>query len=344
MAKLLIAVAVSLVASVAADVSLPPASIKPLAVGIASGFVSDTPVLQMCGMQVAGEAAQFKTSLEDLKNAIKMPLNVTEIQQAIKEINEAVKAVPDVKSACQPLKSALVDLGAQLRDLHGPKDLMIHILDHLEQDGEKIFGEISDASKAWKTGWDYMTAGQNLGMAFRRMLVGEMNNTIVPRTPIPGCRKSIEEGMAIGFVSASVDFTKCEADAKTDAADLKKALADLTDALKHANLTAASEAAKAILHAREDAKNTKEECKEAAKSGEQNMKQIIAKLMAMHGLKDLAQHMFENLLSDTENINGDLAKAAVAYKSKDCKGAGRELGMAFRKILVGETKLRTVIV
>merc|ERR1712087_1039580 len=53
----------------------------------------------------------------------------------------------------------------------GPKDAVIHIVDNLFADGETIFEELGEAGKEYKEA-KYMGSGHNLGMAFRRILVG----------------------------------------------------------------------------------------------------------------------------------------------------------------------------
>jgi hypothetical protein len=61
----------------------PSADGKQLAVGIASGFISDKQVLMMCAMGAAAEISQFETSLVDLEKALTtMPINITKIEQA----------------------------------------------------------------------------------------------------------------------------------------------------------------------------------------------------------------------------------------------------------------------
>jgi len=155
-------------------------------------------------------------------------------------------------------------------------------------------------------------------------------------TPIPGCKKSIYEGMAIGFLLDFIDLDKCSADLKEDKGDAKKALKDFSEAILHLNIKAAEAAIQEFKHVLQEAPGTTQECKTALETTKTDDLDILKKLKAMHGLKDLAEHMLHNLLHDSE-IFSDLQKAADFHKKRDCMGAGREMGMAFRRTLVGPT-------
>merc|ERR1712039_682156 len=104
-------------------------------------------------------------------------LNSTDMEAAIKEFEAAVKRGASVKATCATAaKETVQDVEAIVRVLKsrkGPKDIILHSIDNLFDDGEKIFGELSAAGKVYKTA-DYMGSGRQLGMALRRILVGEL--------------------------------------------------------------------------------------------------------------------------------------------------------------------------
>jgi len=334
--------AAALAAQVAVSSELSPPS--PLAIGVISGFVSDQPVLMTCGETLGAEALTFHTGLKELRSALThMPPNFTQVEDAIKDIEKASKDVPAVRAACEPLGQSLVQLRSSLKQLHGPRDWAVHILDHLVQDGDKIFGELSQADKSYKTGWDYMTAGQNLGMAFRRMLVGEYNNTIAPEPPIPECRQKILEGMAVGFVwlPENKEYIKCIQDAQQERQDVRKAMSDMKRALSHFNITEAVNTFPEIQKAMEEAVTTKTECKADTKTLKDGIERIVQQLIPLKGLPSRIE---KNIFSDGDVIFKKLQLAADAHKNKDCLEAGLNLGMAFRHVLVGEIKADSVVV
>jgi len=152
----------------------PPHSMEPLLIGMAEGFISDSPDVMACGMSLMGEASDMKTAMGDLKKGI-TGLNLTEIKAGLQEIKTAIDGAPAAKATCNVVRKDVTSIIKAMKQIKGPKDLVIHIVDHMFDDGENIFAELSAAIKAYKTGWDFMTAGQQLGMAFRRMLVGEVN-------------------------------------------------------------------------------------------------------------------------------------------------------------------------
>jgi len=343
MARLaLVALALHLVAAqpnpLIADVR-PSADEKQLAIGIASGFISDKQVLMMCVMGAAAEITEFKTSLVVLQEALTtMPINVTKIEEAVDGVEEAAQNIPLLTGACQPLKSAVQDLSRAFGRLHGPGNMMIHMLDHLVEGGDKIFAELAEADKYYKTGQNYIPAGENLGMAFRRMLVGEINGTNAPNTAPVQCREEVFEGMSVGFLSDSLEFAKCSNEFKADDKEVFKAFRKLEEAFWSMKGDQIEAAVEEIDRRVEQAESTRLECKDALKTADQNMHALEKELKALHGPKDLAMHLLNNLLTDHENISGELAKAAEAYKSNKCIDAGRQIGMAARKTLVGETR------
>jgi hypothetical protein len=319
----------------------PTVNFKQLAVGIASGFISDKQVLMMCAMGAADEVAQFKIALVNLEKAVTtMPVNITKIEMAVDGVEEAAQAIPIFSDACKPLGAALQDLHRAFRRLHGPPNTMVDVLDHLVDGGDMIYAELAEADKYYKSGLNYISAGENLGMAFRRMLVGELNSSSVPHDVSPACGDDIAEGMGVGFLSDSLEFANCSMHMKADEKDAFYAFLKLQDALVHMDGERIEKAVEGLDSVMEKAMGTKQECKDAIDAAEDNMYEIQKELKGLHGPGDLAMHMLHNLMTDNQNISAELAKAAEAHKKRDCMAAGREMGMAFRRTLVGETHAR----
>jgi hypothetical protein len=319
---------------VSADVGRMPISVlEPLLIGAAAGFISDSPDVMACGMAVMGEVSDLKTAMEDLKKGIK-GLNMTEIEAALNEVKAAVDAAPSAKTACKVVGADVkAIIGAIKQVPHQPKDLVILILSNFFDDGDKIFGELALSEKAYKTGRDYMTAGQNLGMSLRRMLVGELNGT-KPLPPLPhSALEPLAIGMASGFISDSPDVMACGMAVMGEVTDLKTSMEDLTKGIKGLNMTeieAALNEVKAAVHGSKAAKTT---CKVVGA----DVKAIVQALKQIHGPKDLVIHIVDNFFGDGEPIFGGLAAAERAYKTGwDFMTAGQELGKVFRRMLVGE--------
>lgn len=267
---------------------------------------------------------------------------MTEIEKAIGELKVTFENIPTTEKTC---KTVVKDLGAiigSIRQIKGPKDLIIHIVDHLIGDGERIFGELAAADKAYKTGSDFMTVGQNMGMAVRRMVIGEGGDG-PPPTPTPsGAKKEVFEGVVIGFISDNLDFVSCSQDARNEKQDFGNAVKDFELGLRHFNLTEIKEAVKDFEMFVKGIKVTKAACKDAVSSVENDVKAIISALRHIHGPKDLLLNLFHNVLSFGEDIFGELSRAAEAYRAAQYMGSGRELGMAFRRMLLGEPNVTTV--
>lgn len=312
---------------------MPISVLEPLLVGTATGFISDSPDVMMCGMAAMGEVANLKTAAEDLKKGIK-GLNITEIEGALNEVKAAMDAAPATKASCKVVGADLTALiGAMKQIPHQPKDLVIHILSNFFDDGDKIFGELAQAEKSYKTGWDYMTAGTNIGMSLRRMLVGEMNGT----KPLPPVPKSALEpllvGMATGFISDSPDVMACGMQVMGEVTDLKTAVEDLKKGIKGMNMTEIEAAVMEVKAAVAGSGQTKTTCKVV----EGDVKAIMQALKQIKGPKDLLVHIVDNFFDDGEPIFGGLAAAERAYKTGwDFMTAGEELGKVFRRMLVGE--------
>merc|ERR1712232_1271593 len=112
---------------------------------------------------------------------------MTDIEAAINEVKAAVDGSKGVKTTCKVVEADVKAIAQVLKQIHGPKDLASHIVENFFDDGEAIFGGLAAAERAYKTGWDFMTAGQELGKVFRRMLVGEVHaasTTAAPHTVV----------------------------------------------------------------------------------------------------------------------------------------------------------------
>jgi len=114
-----------------------------------------------------------KQALADIEMGIKHR-NLTDIEEALEELEAAIKGAPGTLTTCKKLETDVKSIVKALKQIRGPKDLFVHVVNNLLNDGDNIFGKLVAADHAYKTGWDYMTCGQQLGMALRRMLVGEV--------------------------------------------------------------------------------------------------------------------------------------------------------------------------
>merc|ERR1711920_395489 len=206
-------------------------------------------------------------------------MGATEMEAALKEIKDVIAAVPTAEKTCKTVLTDLKNILASLRQIKGPKDLVIHIVDHMFEDSEQIFAELAAAEHAYKTGWDYMTAGQQLGMSVRRMLIGEGGDSPTPTPPAPGAKKSIVEGIALGFISDNLDFLKCGEDLLSEGGDIDRALKDFEQGIRHFNATEIKEAVEQIEVAIKGAASTKATCKAASAEIKIDIKAIISALM-----------------------------------------------------------------
>jgi len=289
----------------------------------------------MCGMLVAGDLADFATALKDFKEGI-TSLNVTEIDHALETLKDGIDGIPNTEKQCKAVAADLKTIIASMKQIKGPKDLVMQIVKHLFDDADKIFAELAAAERAYKTGWDFMTAGQQLGMSVRRMLIGEGGDSPTPTPPAPGAKKAIVEGIALGFISDNLDFLKCGEDLLSEGGDIDRALKDFEQGIRHFNATEIKEAVEQIEVAIKGAASTKATCKAASAEIKIDIKAIISALMKIHGPKDFVIHIVDNLFTDGAKIFGELAAAGKNYKATQYLSSGRELGMAFRRMVVGE--------
>merc|ERR1719401_3334855 len=317
---------------------IPPAALKPLAIGFAEGFVSDGPELMMCGQLALGDGVNFEQALKDLKHGI-THFNITEMEGALKEVKDVIAAIPTAEKTCKTVLADLKNILASLRQIKGPKDLVIHIVDHMFEDSELIFAELAAAEHAYKTGWDYMTAGQQLGMSVRRMAIGEGGDAPSPAPAPPSAKIEMFEGVAVGFVSDNLDFYNCSKDMKHESQDFDQAVKDLEMGVRHLNLTEVKEAVEEFEAFVKGAAPTKATCKAAVSAVERDVKAIVAVLKQIKGPKDLVLKVIDNLFGDGEEIFGDMSTASKSYRVGQYMSSGRDLGMAFRRMLVGKPNM-----
>jgi len=267
---------------------------------------------------------------------------VTEIEDALHEIQVAANGAQGAKEKCKGVEADVKAVISALKQVpRQPKDLVIHILSNFFGDGDKIFSELAASEKAYKTGQDYMTAGQNLGTSLRRLLVGEMNGT-VPFPPMPpSALEPLAVGMASGFISDSPDVMACGISVMGEVNDLKTVVDDVKKGIMSRNMSEIEDALHEFKAAIDGSKAAKTTCKVVGA----DVTAIIQALRQIHGPKDLVIHIVDNLFDDGEPIFGELASAERAYKTGwDFMTAGQELGKAFRRMLVGEVRTASTTV
>merc|ERR1712070_1296559 len=101
-----------------------------------------------------GEVTDLKTAMEDLKKGI-MGLNMTDIEDALSQVKAAIDGSKAAKTTCKVVGADVMAIIQALKQIHGPKDLVIHIVNNFFDDGEAIFGGLAAAVRDYKTGWDY---------------------------------------------------------------------------------------------------------------------------------------------------------------------------------------------
>lgn len=313
--------------------ALPPGSLESLAIGAIQGFISDSPDVMTCGMAAISVGTDVKEAAHDLKKGI-MTMNLTDIDHGLDEAIAAIEAGKATKATCDVVVKDVKAIQAKIRQIHGPKDLVKQMVENLFGDGDKIFAELAAAEHSYKSGWDYMTAGQQLGMALRRTLVGELNGT-KPGPPMPhNSWEQVAVGLAQGFISDGPDFMECGMGMMGEGIHLQHALQDIKKGIQGMNKSYVEEA----VHELDAAVNGSAAAKAKCKKLGADAKKIIGQLKKIHGPKDLVIHIVSNLFDDGEKIFGELAAAESAYKTGwDYMTAGTQLGMAFRRMLVGES-------
>merc|ERR1712241_1111428 len=186
-------------------------------------------------------------------------------------------------------------------------------------------------------GRDYMTAGQQLGMSVRRMIIGEGGSSPTPSPAPPAAKLEMFEGVAIGFISDNLDFSHCSMDVRKESEQFAHAVKDFEHGLRHLDLTELKEAVNEFEVFVKGAASTRETCKSAVVAVENDVKAIVSALKSIHGPEDLVLKIVDHIFEDSEDIFGELSAASKAYRLAEYVGSGRQLGMAFRRMLVGAT-------
>merc|ERR1712226_1082216 len=106
--------------------------------------------------------------------------------------------------------------------------------------------------------------------------------------------------------------------------------------VRHLNLTEVKEAVEEFEAFVKGAAPTKATCKAAVSAVERDVKAIVAVLEQIKGPKDLVLKVVDNLFGDGEEIFGDLSTSSKSYRAGQYMGSGRDLGMAFRRMLIGK--------
>jgi hypothetical protein len=315
---------------------LPPHS-EPLSIGTVEGFVSDSPDVEACGAAAVGDLSDLREAMHDFEHGV-ATRNLTEIVDALREVRVAMNASKAVKVTCKEVAADVDAIIARLKQIHGPMDLLKHMVQNLVQDREKIFSELEAADRAYKAGSDYKGAGRELGMALRHMLVGELNGDDAATLP-PHAWRILAMGLAEGFIADGPDALECVAGIEGEASDWKQAIHHLKEGLMHMNKTDVLEAIQEIQAAVREIKPAKEECKAMLA----DMHNIREALKSLHGPKDILRHLVE----DRRKISVELESAHQDEKNGNYSDAGKQLGMAVRRILVGElnsTRTTTAVV
>merc|ERR1712228_189489 len=261
--------------------------------------------------------------------------NMTEIEAAVQEVKDAIDGIPTAEKSCKKVAADLGSILASIKKIKGPKDLVIHIVDNLFDDSEKIFGELAAAVHAYKTGWDYMTAGQQMGMSVRRLVVGEGTPSPAPTPTPPAAKLQLFEGFAVGFISDKPVFMTCSQEVRTCATEFAQAVKDLESGFRHFNVTEIEDAVREFEMFTKCAAPARATCQAAIGVVENDVKAIVAALKAIKGPKDLVLKIVANFFSDSEDIFDELSAASKAFKAAEYMGSGRQLGMAFHRMLVG---------
>merc|ERR1712190_509131 len=115
----------------------------------------------------------------------------------------------------------------------------------------------------------------------------------------------------------------------------KVAMEELVDGIKHFNFTIIEDAVEKFAAIPKKAEHAVEECKDVPKIIVTNVKAIISAIRKFKGPKDAVIHIVDNLFADGETIFEELGEAGKDYKETKYMGSGHNLGMAFRRILVG---------
>merc|ERR1712066_304407 len=136
----------------------------------------------------------------------------------------------------------------------------------------------------------------------------------------------------------------CSQEVQTCATEFAQAVKDLESGFRHFNVTEIEDAVREFEMFTKCAAPAKATCEAAIGAVENDVKAIVAALKAIKGPKDLVLKIVDNLFSDSEDIFGELSAASKAFKAAQYMGSGRQLGMAFHRMLVGKSNSTTQLI
>merc|ERR1712061_848411 len=119
------------------------------------------------------------------------------------------------------------------------------------------------------------------------MLIGEGGDAPPPPHPIPGERKALLAGVAVGFISDNSNFLECSRALRTESQDFGKAIKDFVQGIRHLNSTDMEAAIKEFEAAVKGSASVKATCATAAKETVQDVEAIVRVLKSRKGPKDI---------------------------------------------------------
>lgn len=139
-----------------------------LLAGVMVGFVSDDVGTSLaCAVDVKRAGIPVVSSARDLERAWR-DKNFTALGDVLNALADAMDAAPNVRRSCDLSLKRLEAVLKALRKLHEPEDLIANLL----KDGDKIFSMMAHADQVYLEN-QFQNAGEQLGMALRRALIGE---------------------------------------------------------------------------------------------------------------------------------------------------------------------------
>mmetsp|Transcript_73153 Transcript_73153/g.174330 ORF Transcript_73153/g.174330 Transcript_73153/m.174330 type:complete len:525 (+) Transcript_73153:106-1680(+) len=133
------------------------------------------------------------------------------------------------------------------------------------------------------------------------------------------------EGVLEGFISDRADLKQCIEASEKPINDLEEALKDLKDKDISDGLQEAGKAISALGMVLQ-----------TCDAPEEDVKEIREALKQIHGPHDLVRHGAKNLMQYHDDIVQEMEASHKACKSQRFEECGRQLGMALRRIVVGE--------
>merc|ERR1712176_691697 len=143
-------------------------------------------------------------------------------------------------------------------------------------------------------------------------------------------------GVAVGFISDNLDFMNCSMEVRSCASEFAQAVKDLESGIRHFNVTEIEDAVHEFEMFTKCGAPAKATCKAAIGAVENDVKAIVAALKAIKGPKDLVLKVVDNLFTDSEDVFGEISSASKKWKAAQYMGSGRQLGMAFHRMIVGK--------